>query len=158
MRANERTNERMSERASERTCRIENEGSRVGLVSERKEEKEEKKIEEEEEGKRGRRRRRRQRGYTTTARFMERGMIYGTIVENKSHGSKDVQIARLCTRTSHVRAPPPQPPRGADNGLITRGRVNYAFKYILDGRKCSVSRRAYFNLFALRKLSRSSSS
>lgn len=30
-------------------------------------------------------------------RFMERGMIYGTIVENKSHGSKDVQIARLCT-------------------------------------------------------------
>lgn len=52
MRANERTNERMSERASERTCRIEDEGSRVGLVSERKEEKEEKKIEEEEEGKR----------------------------------------------------------------------------------------------------------
>lgn len=27
---------------------------------------------------------------TTTAKFMERGMIYGTIVENKSHGSKDV--------------------------------------------------------------------
>lgn len=27
---------------------------------------------------------------TTTAKFMEREMIYGTIVENKSHGSKDV--------------------------------------------------------------------
>lgn len=27
---------------------------------------------------------------TTTAEFMEREMIYGTIVENKSHGSKDV--------------------------------------------------------------------
>lgn len=26
----------------------------------------------------------------TTAKFMEREMIYGTIVENKSHGSKDV--------------------------------------------------------------------
>jgi len=26
----------------------------------------------------------------TTAEFMEREMIYGTIVENKSHGSKDV--------------------------------------------------------------------
>ena len=28
--------------------------------------------------------------HTTTAKFMEREMIYGTIVENKSHGSKDV--------------------------------------------------------------------
>lgn len=26
----------------------------------------------------------------TTAKFMEREVIYGTIVENKSHGSKDV--------------------------------------------------------------------
>lgn len=39
--------------------------------------------EEEEEGEGG-------REDTTTAKFMEREMIYGTIVENKSHGSKDV--------------------------------------------------------------------
>lgn len=41
-------------------------------------------------GERGGRWRRRGREDTTTAKFMEREMIYGTIVENKSHGSKDV--------------------------------------------------------------------
>jgi len=51
------------------------------------------KAEAEKEGRRRRRRRRRKRGEgggATTAEFMEREMIYGTIVENKSHGSKDV--------------------------------------------------------------------
>jgi hypothetical protein len=52
------------------------------------------KAEAEKEGRRRRRRRRRRKrgegGGATTAEFMEREMIYGTIVENKSHGSKDV--------------------------------------------------------------------
>jgi len=39
---------------------------------------------------RSKRRRRGEGGGATTAEFMEREMIYGTIVENKSHGSKDV--------------------------------------------------------------------